>query len=447
MDFYEILVVIVMILLNGVFAAYELALASVRIERLRALVEEKKAGAKAALAMKGRMEASLAVVQVGITVFGVVAAAVGGASMKENIMPRLQTEWGLSPLMADVLSLTFFVVPVSLASIIVGELIPKTFGLRNADRVCLALSPLMQVMAAIAYPIVFFLEWITKRAMWWTDRLLPPLTDEKQHYINELRAQVGLLRSSQIIGLQQEQIIMQASRLSTMRVREIMLPADDIVMLDMEAPLTENIVTAHLDLHTRFPVTEKRGDAQGIVGYVNFKEMIFLAKTHPQHPHLREITRPLIRLRSDLAVSDALRRMVDEHVHLALVEDPTQNNRVIGMISQEDVFEELVGDIQDEFDRLPRQIVPSGRQWVVGGGATLARLREAIGKPNFATPMVGETTLNDWVVRTLGRRPKGGDILKHEDVTLLVRKVRRRHVTEALLDTTNASLETLRNIV
>jgi putative hemolysin len=185
-------------------------------------------------------------------------------------------------------------------------------------------------------------------------------------------------------------------------------------------------------LHTRFPVTTRRGDPQGIVGYVTFKEMIMLAKTHPDNPAVDEITRPLISLPADLPVSEALRRILAEHLHLALCRD--EHDQVVGMITQEDVFEELFGDILDEFDRLPRHIAPSGRQWVLGGGATLGRLREVLKRPELAGELPSHTSVSEWLHGAADRRLKGGDVLHIDGVSVLVRKVRRRQVTEALLD-------------
>src|SRR5262249_12803129 len=155
-------------------------------------------------------------------------------------------------------------------------------------------------------------------------------------------------------------IILQASRLSTMKVKDIMMPDDDIVMVVADAPLSENLIIAHMDLHTRFPVATKKGDPQSIIGYVTFKDMVLLAKTHPGNPVIREIARHIISLPEDIALSEALRRMITEHHHLALVRD--QAGKLAGMITQEDIFEELVGDIQDEFDRLPRHVSQAGHQ-------------------------------------------------------------------------------------
>lgn len=427
-------IIVMMVLLNSLLAAYELALASSRPERLRALAAQQRRGAAAAVYMKERIEASLAVIQLGITFVGAIAAATGGANAEEQISPWIMANLGVRESVADFLSVAVMVVPLAAITIVAGELIPKVFAIRNAEFVCLALSPAMKIFALIAFPIVWVFETTTKVVVTVVSTFVPDhgTSGEGQAGLHELRAQVNLLRASKVIGHEQEQIIIQASRLSELKVSDIMLPAEDIVMVLADGSLAENLVIAHLDLHTRFPVTEEKGDPQAIVGYVTFKEMILLAKTNPQNPRLEEITRPLISLPATLTVSEALRRMLAEHLHLALVRD--DEDRVVGMVTQEDVFEELFGDILDEFDRLPRHIAPSGRQWVLGGGASLGRLRELLKRPNLGGDLPGTTTVNEWLHAVANRRLRGGDVLHIDGTSALVRKVRRRQVTEALLD-------------
>jgi putative hemolysin len=125
---------------------------------------------------------------------------------------------------------------------------------------------------------------------------------------------------------------------------------------------------------------------------------------------------------------------------LALVRD--DEDQVVGMVTQEDVFEELFGDILDEFDRLPRHIAPSGRQWVLGGGATLGRLRDLLKRPTIGGDLPEVTTVNEWLHAAADRRLRGGDVLHVDGVSVIVRKVRRRQVTEALLDPNPAGAAT-----
>lgn len=425
--------ILAMVLINGVFAAYELALASVRTSRLKSLAERGRRGAATALRMKNRMEASLAVVQLGITVVGAIAAASGGASVEENFSPRLEAVLGVSNRLADVIALVCLVIPLSAMTIVVGELIPKVLAIKNAEWVCVTLSPLMRAFALLVYPAVLLLELITTSMVRVVEQFLPSRSlDDHQTHLHELRAQVNFLRASQAIGMQEERIILQASRLSTMKVQDIMMPDDDIVMVVADASLSENLVTAHMDLHTRFPVGTRKGDPQSIIGYVTFKDMVLLAKTHPGNPVIREIVRTIISLPEDMSLSEALKRMTHEHHHLALVRGA--GGQVVGMITQEDIFEELVGDIQDEFDRLPRHISPAGHQLVVGGGVPIGQLREVLRRADLGHGLPPATSVNDWLNHGRETPLRGGDMVVVDRIWSQVRKVRRRRITEVLLD-------------
>jgi putative hemolysin len=208
-----------------------------------------------------------------------------------------------------------------------------------------------------------------------------------------------------------------------------MLPAEYISMLDANSSLEEALVAGHLDLHTRFPVTERPGDPQAIGGYVNFKDIVSCMRLAGHNPSLRSVVRPIPSFQDDLSLSTCLEQLIREHTHIALVRD--RAGKVVGMITLEDVIEELVGEIQDEYDRLPGHVKPSGAGWVVGGGVPLSRLKELTGIELAGDPSPAPKTLNDWVTGRLGRPVRGGDIANQGDVTVIVRSVRRQHVHEA----------------
>ncbi len=308
------------------------------------------------------------------------------------------------------------------------EILPKTMGVKFNKELAVFIAKPLKWALIVFSPVTKFVNFVNKPFEGKSAHATPG-----QATIAEISTMAGYARISNLIGHQQERIIIQASRLSSRKVKEIMVPADDIIMLYQGSPLTEVIVQIHLDLHTRFPVTDKRADPQGIVGYVNFKELVLLAKTHPHNPKLTEITRPLFDFNENLSVSEALRQMVANNLHLAIVRN--NENIIVGLITQEDIFEELVGDIDDEFDRLPKHVIASGRQWVVGGGATIGRARQVMNRPDFAPGSTPEASVSQWICDKLEDHPKGGDTAAIDGANILVRKVRRHKVTEALIDT------------
>jgi putative hemolysin len=163
----ELIVMIAMIAINSVFTGYEIALASIGIGRLRRLAQDGRRGARVALHMKENMEASLAVVRLGITLVGATAAAVGGAGAEGSVSPTVEAAFGLSPRAAEVAAIALVVAPLTIVTILAGELIPKDFALRNAERVTLALSPAMRWFSLSVWPLVHLLETVVTSAMSW----------------------------------------------------------------------------------------------------------------------------------------------------------------------------------------------------------------------------------------------------------------------------------------
>jgi putative hemolysin len=139
----------------------------------------------------------------------------------------------------------------------------------------------------------------------------------------------------------------------------------------------------------------------------------------------------MLNVSPDISIGAAFTRMMQEHVHLALVRDSQDN--VHGLITLEDILEELVGDIQDEFDRMPRHITPSGNQWVVGGGAMLSRFIQVTGWASLGQDTTGDLPFTDWLKRYHAKPFKGGDIVSADGLRVLIRKVRRQKVLEALV--------------
>ena len=440
----ELIIIGSMIAVNALFAAYEIALASLSVSRLHVLIGENKTGAKAALDMKENIEGSLATVQLGITLFGAIAAATGGAGAEENLVPFLEETFAMSEGPAEFLALALVVLPLTVITIIFGELIPKVFALKNKEWVCLKMSVPMQWFARCVGPGVWVLETAVTKFMQLGSRHWQARIDEQMKSetgeLQELRASAALARTSRLIGVQEEKIILKAAALSQRPVREIILPANAIRMLDVNSSIADCLIAAHLDMHTRFPVTENADDPQSIIGYVNFKDIVVHMKLSPQEPSIRAIVRNILSFSENTSVSRCLEDLIREHTHIALVR--SLSGPVLGMVTLEDILEELVGEIEDEYDRLPSHAVPSGIGWIVGGGIPLGRLQE-LTKLDFTgvLPASGAENLNEWVCGHLDKPLEGGEMLERGEIRVVVRKVRRNKVLEAQVGRRKAAVD------
>jgi putative hemolysin len=428
----ELVVMGVMVALNSVFAAYEIALASVGLARLDTLLHEGRAGAASAMRMKQSMEASLAVVQLGITLVGAVAAATGGAGAEESIEPLVR-DLGFSAGAAQFIAIGIVVLPLTVVTIIFGELVPKVFALENREWVALRLSPIMEGFAYAVWPAVWFLESTVSLVVrlatrnWKRDAAA-----SNSAALQELRAIAALARTSRLIGHREEGIIISAARLSSTSIESVMLPVEYVSYLYIGDSLSEALIGAHMDMHTRYPVAERNGDPQSFIGYVNFKDIVATLRLAPQEPSLRGILRPLVTFFSTATVAECLERLIHDHNHIAVVRDA--DGRTVGIVTLEDILEELVGEIEDEYDRLPAHLISAGRGWIIGGNLSLERLRAAIGPEFPLEPHEAEhETLSDWIEAHLGRPPRAGETIVIGPWRLLIRKVRRKAVLEAFM--------------
>jgi putative hemolysin len=209
-----------------------------------------------------------------------------------------------------------------------------------------------------------------------------------------------------------------------------MLPTEEIFTLDLGHSMAESLTIAHTDMHTRFPVCAKPGDPQSICGYVNFKDIVSELRLSPNQPSLRGIMRSMPEMLEDLSIATSLERMIHGHVHIAMVRG--SEGKIVGMVTLEDLLEELVGEIEDEYDRAPGHVTHAGAGWVMGGGVSLQRLQQVTGVALDQRSLQSDCHNLDELVRAaLGRPVRGGDLVRTSGLRILVRKVRRQQVLEA----------------
>jgi len=298
------------------------------------------------------------------------------------------------------------------------EILPKTLGVRfNRELAGVIAGPLNSVVTVLT-PFLRLVHWINH-----------PFEARKgsSSFVataEEIAAMAGLARLSNQISFHQERIIRGASHLARHKVNEVMIPVEQVAFLSTSQTLAEAVIAAHMDIHTRFPVCEKN-DKNNVVGYVNFKEMIYFMRTNPQDPSFRGIIRPVHFAGPDESAADLLQVFVEQHIHIAIVRD--KNGATLGFVTLEDLVEELVGEIEDEFDKLPRMFhALSGGTWMVGGGVSMAEVARGLNNPKLEST----EKVSVWLSNALNHSPKPGDIYRQAGVEFAVRRVRRGQVFE-----------------
>ena len=428
----EIGVIVFMLILNAFFAAYEMALATITRARITVLMNEKKKGAAEAAYMKDRMEASLAIVQIGLTIAGACAAATGGAGVQSAFSPYLEEVFHISKGLADILALFFLIAPLSFMTISFGELFPKMIALNNNEQIMLSFSPLMKFFTRIMHPFIVLFEAMVKAMVSYSSQKIPATNNRGNKSLHELTAAVSLARATNILGAREEKIVLTAASLSSKPVKDILIPVSDIFMLSTESRLSEALLRAHTDMHTRFPVCTTENDPQTIIGYVNFKDIVVALKMNPADPSIRGITRPIKKVSEKTVLSQLLEQMIQEKTHIALIS--SVQDKIIGMVTLEDVMEELVGEIEDEFDRLPTYTHTYGSHAIIGGGVHMETVAATFGQTWSKEKSGGKNpTLAEWCDTLKPNMMKGGEVIEAEGFKVTVRKLRRKRVAEALV--------------
>jgi len=427
----SLLIILIMLVLNALMAAYEMAIAASSRTKLALLAQEKHPGADSALYMKDHIEGSLAIVQIGMTISGAVAAAVGGAGAEQWFSPWLQNTLHLHHHIAHVLSVICVVLPLSFVTIVFAELAPKTFALKNKEWVVLHLSPFMRQLYRVLFPIVRLMEHIVGMLTKKTVRKNADPQEAQKAAMADLRAAVAIASNSRLFGKSEEKIVLSSAMFCVRKIKEIQVPLEQVYMLYADDTIANTFVKAHLDMHTRFPVYENPNDKQSIIGYLNFKDIFNATKTALQgkSPVARSILRPILRLDEDTIISSALEQLMKHKQHICLV---TDDDQITGILTLEDIFEEMVGEIEDEYDFFPAYIRPFGEGLIV---SATARMADVFTHLQFPIPPdgTGAQTAQQWAEAHLGHPLTASEAVTANGIRLAARKFRRHKLMEVLI--------------
>jgi putative hemolysin len=328
---FEIILILACLSINAILSCIEMAFVTLRKQRLRELAKGANPDSEAAIALEQseNPERTLSAIQVGITIFGALAAAVGGAGAEESLNPALKS-LGLSENASEVLGVTLVVIPLTYFSVVLGELVPKSLALRNAEKIVLRTSRGLKLWDRLLSPIVVALEWSTRQVLALLARPAP------------LTAQTAETFELEPLSKETRQYVLNLTSVENRRVREVMLPWARVITADLSLSMDEleNLILSCG--HTRLPVVKH----ERTIGMLNTKEFLALRKLGAVT--WETIVRPVVQVQEHDPLLKALRAMQTRRSHLSLV--LTTSGAVAGIVTMEDIFEEIVGDIHDEDD-------------------------------------------------------------------------------------------------
>lgn len=401
----EILVILGLILLNGFFAAAEIALLTARRNRLESAATGGSRAARSALALLEDTSRFLSTVQVGITGVGTFAAAYGGVRLVDEL-----SEWLSSasyPLVAKnggAIALALVTGSIAFVSLVLGELVPKRFALVHAEQLAQFVAPPMRLLSIVARPIVALLGFVTTGIL---KVLRVDSSTHSQVSVEDIEHLIEEGKEQGVLEPTQHEVALEALQLKNRRARDIMRSRIDIDAVDVQTPPREVVGSVAMSGFSRLPVYE--GDLDHIIGFIYNKDL-FQQSYLGREIELRKLLREPLFIPENLALDRLLLLFQERRTQLAIVLDEFGGTR--GMVTFEDILEELVGEIHDEHRRDESQLVVQRdeRSWLVDGQLPIHDLIDHLPpEVQLLSETRGASTVAGLVTTRLHELPKIGD--------------------------------------
>ena len=418
----KLLAIAVLVVLNGFFVAAEFALVKVRTSHLNTMAASGSKRAGLLRAIKENLNAYLSACQVGITM-----ASLGLGWLGEPFLARmLQPFFALAGIesLAVIKSISFALAfsAITFLHIVVGEQAPKILAIRKAMPSALFVSAPLRWFYVIFKPAIWFLNaasnWVLRRIL----RVEPIAEGELAHSEEELRLIVRESEKSAEVTPLGRELVFNVLDLRDRVVRDIMTPRGEIVYLSVEDDFETNVKKAIESRHTRFPLC--RDNVDNTVGLIHIKDLLPMMRD--PRPDLMKIKRELLPVPEMMPLENLLRLFLSKHSHVAIVVD--EFGGTVGLVTLEDVLEELVGDIQDEFDFEKEEFRKiSANEFSVDGALGLYELND-LAKLDLESPDV--STIGGYVTHLLGHLPKTGEQVKIDGYLVTVSESDNRRVKQ-----------------
>ncbi len=405
-----------LLLFGGVFVAGEIALVSLRESQVKGLGDRGRRGLRVA-ALTANPNRFLAAAQIGVTFAGFMSAAFGEARLSSHLEPHLEQWFNLSTGVADVLSLVLITIAISYVAIVAGELVPKRLGLQRAEGAAVLLAPVLDRFASMMRPVVWLLSHSTDILV----RALGGDPSAKRDAITEEELR-GLVASHESLTKDERKLIDEVFAAGERQLREVMVPRTEVEFLDGSITVARAAKVTLTAPHSRYPVV--RSNQDDIIGFVHVRDLL-LPAAKARTTKISDVTREVKLMPGTKKVLPALSEMRREGHHLAIVVD--EYGGTAGIVTLEDLIEEVIGDIRDEYDAPGDEALRfRGGEVEADGLLNLDEVYEQTGVRLAEGPY---ETLAGYVMAALGHVPGIGEAVEADEHRLEVTELDGRRVS------------------
>jgi CBS domain containing-hemolysin-like protein len=416
----KLAVILGLVILNAFFVASEFAIVKVRGSQLDALEAEGNLRAVFAKHVRTHLDAYLSATQLGITLASLALGWIGEQFLAHLIEPAFIVANMHSHALVSTISITLAFLGITFLHIVFGELAPKYIAIGNPLSVSLALVRPLGGFYILFKPFIWVLNKSSNFFLQKLLRIKPVAGSELAHSEEELRLILDESEKSDEVSELGRDLLVNALDLRQRVVRDIMTPRGEVVFLDLEENFETNLKKAFESRHTRFPLC--RGHLDNAVGLIHIKELMPMMRD-PQ-PDLMRIKRELIPVPEMMSLEKLLNLFLTRHAHLAIVVD--EYGGTVGMVTLENVLEEIVGDIQDEFDSEKAEFRKINEdEFTVAGSLGLYELRDLAG---LELESADVSTIGGYVTHLLGHLPKQGEQVQINDYLVTISQTDGRRV-------------------
>lgn len=398
----DLVIIFILVFLNGFFVAAEFAMVKVRGTRIDTLAQGGNARAKFASHLTNNLDAYLSACQLGITLSSLALGWIGEPALAAALEPAFRF-FGLGENLVHPFAFAIGFIIITMLHIVLGELAPKSLAIRKAESVTLWTAAPMVWFYRIMRPFILLLNGMANRLLRWIG--IEPAGETSAHTEEEIRILMKESHKSGYIDNTELTLVDNIFEFAETNAREIMIPRTEMVCLYMNLPFEENKRIALEEMHTRYPVCET--DKDNIVGFIHIKDLI---KSEGKIRDLRSILRPILTVPESMPISSLLKLMQKNRSQIAILID--EYGGTSGLVTMEDIMEEIVGEIQDEFDEERADVEQKDENtYSISGMMLIEEVNSLFG---LDIPTDDYDTIGGWIYSRIEIPPKKNQVVEHE---------------------------------